>query len=591
MAEGLEAWTIIDIRTDDKYGHDANGLWQKAPNGTPDYEDGHITGATIVPLQDIATYAAANLSKDQKLLVVCYTGHKAGHAVLVLNLLGYDAWSLGFGMSAWSKELDLWSGKISSDFGDSFTKDADTGKGAEGDLPALDTGETEGAAILDARIADLLAGEGRFITSDILLGALDDYYIVNYWPEAEYLDPGHITGSHQYTPKTDLRSDAFLNTLPTDKMIAVYCYSGQHGSQVAAWLTIMGYDAYDLKLGTNGLIHDQMTHHKWPGAENGPQGYDVEWAAVEVDEAGALVEYLEGDLGDYLNTTAPKVVGASDVMADGLEVWTIIDVRSADKYGEDESGTWKMEPNGKADYEDGHIAGAAYVEMGDLLTYADDNLGADDKILVVCHTGQLAGHAVLVLNLLGYDAFSLKWGMSGWNTKYDLWTGNTSSDYTGSFATDADTGKNAAGDYPTLSTGAANEAAILRARLEDLVSKPGRFVTIAGVVAALDDYYIVNYWPEAEYLDPGHITGSHQYTPKTDLRSDAFLNTLPTDKMIAVYCYSGQHGSQVAAYLTLLGYDAYDVKFGTNGMIYDQMTHHKWPGAENGPAGFDTVTD
>ena len=198
---------------------------------------------------------------------------------------------------------------------------------------------------------------------------------------------------------------------------------------------------------------------------------------------------------------------------------------------------------------------------------------------------------MLVLNLLGYDAVSLKWGMSGWNTKYDLWTGNTSSDYTGSFATDADTGKNAAGDYPTLSTGAANEAAILRARLEDLVSKPGRFVTIAGVVAALDDYYIVNYWPEAEYLDPGHITGSHQYTPKTDLRSDAFLNTLPTDKMIAVYCYSGQHGSQVAAYLTLLGYDAYDVKFGTNGMIYDQMTHHKWPGAENGPAGFDTVTD
>ncbi len=51
------------------------------------------------------------------------------------------------------------------------------------------------------------------------------------------------------------------------------------------------------------------------------------------------------------------------------------------------------------------------------------------------------------------------------------------------------------------------------------------------------------------------------------------------------------HDSQVAAWLTIMGYDVYDLKLGTNGLIYDQMTHHKWPGAENGPAGFDTVTD
>jgi hypothetical protein len=33
------------------------------------------------------------------------------------------------------------------------------------------------------------------------------------------------------------------------------------------------------------------------------------------------------------------------------------------------------------------------------------------------------------------------------------------------------------------------------------------------------------------------------------------------------------------------------VKFGTNGMIYDDMTSHKWAGAEMGPAGYDYVTD
>jgi rhodanese-related sulfurtransferase len=56
---------------------------------------------------------------------------------------------------------------------------------------------------------------------------------------------------------------------------------------------------------------------------------------------------------------------------------------------------------------------------------------------------------------------------------------------------------------------------------------------------------------------------------------------------IAVYCYSGQHGSQVAVYLTLLGYDAWDVLYGTNGMIYDTMTASKWPG----PGDFEYVID
>jgi len=84
--------------------------------------------------------------------------------------------------------------------------------------------------------------------------------------------------------------------------------------------------------------------------------------------------------------------------------------------------------------------------------------------------------------------------------------------------------------------------------------------------------------------------GSYQYTPKSSLHSAADLATLPTDKTIVIYCYSGQHGSQAALWLTLLGYDARDLKFGTNGMIYDIMIKKQWPGADTGPAGYDYVT-
>ena len=70
-----------------------------------------------------------------------------------------------------------------------------------------------------------------------------------------------------------------------------------------------------------------------------------------------------------------------------------------------------------------------------------------------------------------------------------------------------------------------------------------------------------------EYLDPGHIEGAIQYTPSVDLAVDEALKTLPTDKTVVVYCYTGQNSARIAAYLRLLGYDAKSLKFGANGMI------------------------
>jgi rhodanese-related sulfurtransferase len=47
-----------------------------------------------------------------------------------------------------------------------------------------------------------------------------------------------------------------------------------------------------------------------------------------------------------------------------------------------------------------------------------------------------------------------------------------------------------------------------------------------------------------------------------------------------VYCYTGQNSANLAAYLRLVGYDAKSLKFGTNGMIYDQMTKAQWVDTE-----------
>lgn len=255
-----------------------------------------------------------------------------------------------------------------------------------------------------------------------------------------------------------------------------------------------------------------------------------------VDEFALLIAYLEGEGGNYVNTLLPKVIEAKDVMAEGTEAFVILDVRTEDKYGPDASGVWKKEPNGKPDFEDGHIAGAVNVALKDLPAYAREHLDASQKVLVACYTGQTAGIAVAALNLMGYDAFSLKWGMSSWNSVFDLWSGVTSSVYADQFVKTPDEGKNPAGDYPVLHTGASDGPAILDARVDAVLGGTQKFVTVADLMAALEDFYIVNYWPEADYLDPGHVPGAHQYTPKASLHTGADLATLPTDQKIAVYC-------------------------------------------------------
>ena len=91
----------------------------------------------------------------------------------------------------------------------------------------------------------------------------------------------------------------------------------------------------------------------------------------------------------------------------------IIDIRKGDKYA----------PNVN-DYEEGHISGAHSVALADVLTYEAANNTDNLPVLVVCYTGQTAGHAVMALRLNEIEAYSLKWGMSGWHTDFDVWTAN-----------------------------------------------------------------------------------------------------------------------------------------------------------------------
>lgn len=279
-----------------------------------------------------------------------------------------------------------------------------------------------------------------------------------------------------------------------------------------------------------------------------------------VNEAQVLVEYLEAN-GNYLNTANPAIISADDVRALQLSnpaKLHIIDVRAAADF------------TGK-----GRIDGAVNVTLGNLVTHIKSiNATSYDRIVIACYSGQTSGYATALLRLLGYsNVYSLKFGMCSWNSQVATnWTSNIGNNYTNFVTTNYP--KGAAGSLPTLNTGKTSGKDILEARISTLLSSSNPFgdisTTWTTVTGNLSNYYIVNYWPTNHY-SLGHLTGAIQYTPKTDLALSTNLKTLPTNKTVVIYCYTGQTSAQTAAILKVMGYDAKSLSFGVNTMAYDWM--------------------
>lgn len=69
-----------------------------------EYGEGHIPGAIQITVQDI--FKPENLKKipkDKKVILVCVTGQTQNLPVVGLRALGYDAYTMAFGYSAWTK--------------------------------------------------------------------------------------------------------------------------------------------------------------------------------------------------------------------------------------------------------------------------------------------------------------------------------------------------------------------------------------------------------------------------------------------------------------------------------------------------------
>ena len=234
-----------------------------------------------------------------------------------------------------------------------------------------------------------------------------------------------------------------------------------------------------------------------------------------------------------------------------LNKYTILDIRSLEAFNS------------------GHIQGAKNIAFGNILAEAD---AASKQILVVCYTGQTACYAASLLRLAGHsNAQALKWGMSGWNPEtaksWNSNTGDEAKDHSNWAANNAPT--NETFNDPVIDIYSTDGGDILRQRIEAVVEAGFKTAKGTDVLNNPENYFINNYFSDTDYGNFGHIKNALRV--KEDLKLDGNgykgLNSDKNAKVIT-YCYTGQTSAVITAWLQVLGYDAYSMTFGMNGIYH-----------------------
>jgi rhodanese-related sulfurtransferase len=273
---------------------------------------------------------------------------------------------------------------------------------------------------------------------------------------------------------------------------------------------------------------------------------------ISIVHQQVLVDYLKSSSLDLNNIIGDKTAGTFFVMAA--------------PEGGDVSGKFVMDIRSAPHFAEGHIEGAVNVAFPNILTAAAE---ADKPILVVCYTGQTACYATTLLRLSGHsDAKALKWGMSGWSGSTDSWTGKRGNIADGHANwTHAAAPSATVQDAPSFTSAYTDGADILMSRVEAVVAEEPAGLKGKSATDVLEnpgDYFINNYYSEAHYTGFGHINGAYRIQPLTLAGGE--IGTLDPSKPVITYCYTGQTSAIITAYLRVLGYDAYSLKFGMNGL-------------------------
>lgn len=247
--------------------------------------------------------------------------------------------------------------------------------------------------------------------------------------------------------------------------------------------------------------------------------------------------------------------------------------------------------NGIKDFEDGHIAGAHNTTFENIVEFVKKNNPGKDNVLVVDEDGQSAAAAAVALRLSGYaNTKVLKFGMAGWNKKFDVWSDKRKSPAVGhkNWTMDKAPAPVKYDVKPDLQTGKSTGEEILKVQVDRFLKKGFQTVYAEDILNNPEKYHVVNQGTDKDYGQFGRLAGSNQFVepmikPKGKFGS---LDFYPANKEIVQYCWTGHAGITTASWMSILGYNAKGLSFGTNALFFDTMTKTKF----GKPAGYSFVS-
>ncbi len=181
----------------------------------------------------------------------------------------------------------------------------------------------------------------------------------------------------------------------------------------------------------------------------------------------------------------------------------------------------------------------------------------------------------MVLSMLGYNATNMKYGMMGWTDDPDILNTTPFDCNPPNYATeDTPNDLPADNELPILDTGETEAELIAQAQAQAYyASGLAPTKTVTDVKMIIDDpaeaakYTIVSVRSAADYAK-GHVPGAINI-PWKEIAKEDNLKKIPPDKPIITYCYTGNTGQVACTILNLLGYEAYNMKYGMMGWTDD----------------------
>lgn len=268
VLEGNRDYFVVDIRS------------------TEDFAKGSIEGAVNIPYAQTAQpNMLANLPKDKKIVVACYSGHTANQTVAFWKMLGYDAIAMFNGMGGWDTSA-----------GSPATKNVEFNYPVTTDVPdrtesfKLPSFKSETATDLNSLIIErsqsyLSSGRGPNVSAEEINKNSQNYFLIDIRSAEDYSN-GHVEDSINISYQ-DIAKAENLQRLPTDKKIVLIGYTGNDASQVARILNQLGYDSYAMFQGMRVWTSDAEINGISPVSSEIVPGYPLKKLDYNLEGEGS----------------------------------------------------------------------------------------------------------------------------------------------------------------------------------------------------------------------------------------------------------------------------------------------------------------